>query len=160
MGECYICTLETDKLSNCKCKNLVLHEECQLKIIMANNNCMKCKVCNTDFTNVELKTIETRRLNCRFWINKEMLIKFIEVIGLFGVGASGLYCLTQLPFMQIVSFFIFGVSSSFIAVGWVFTYTLCFRIIDELSKGLYIVDKTEVLKIKNEEGINRIIELV
>ena len=89
-----------------------------------------------------------------------MLIKFIEVIGLFGVGASGLYCLTQLPFMQIVSFFIFGVSSSFIAAGWVFTYTLCFRIMDELSKGLYIVDKTEVLKIKNEEGINRIIELV
>lgn len=160
MGECYICAFETDKLSNCKCNNLVLHDECQLRIVSSNNNCMKCKVCDTDYINVELKMVETKRLNCSFWVKKEIVAYYIKIIILYGGGTAGCYLLAILPFMRLISFFIFGVSSGLIIVGTSFVYGLCLCIGEELSNGLYIVDKTEVLKIKNEEDINRITDIV
>ena len=160
MGECYICTLETDNLSNCKCTNMLLHDECQLKIIRTNNNCMKCKVCETEYTNVELKVIETTRLNCRFWFNKEILTHFIEVFILVGGGMVGFYAVTILPFMRLISFFIFGISACVLLIGHIKIHSLIVCIYEEAKKGLYIVDKTEVLKIKSEEDINSITDIV
>ncbi len=157
MGECYICTLETDNLSNCKCTNMVLHEECQMRIIRANNNCLKCKVCDTEYINVELKTITTKKLNCKFFKRNGIPINILQVLIAGAPGVSG-FCYSYESFNDhdYVKGFVMGVSAIFITTSACFIGLLCRRIYRELKKGLYIIETYEVLKIKSEEEINSI----
>ena len=53
VGECYICTLENGFVSPCKCKNLFLHPECELKLIKTSNN-MNCSVCKYPYDNIKI----------------------------------------------------------------------------------------------------------
>ena len=53
-GECYICFNITNELSNCLCKNVFLHIECQKKFI---NDYKKtqCTICEGEFSNIIIK---------------------------------------------------------------------------------------------------------
>ena len=53
-GECYICFNITNELSNCLCKNVFLHIECQKKFI---NDYKKtqCSICEGEFSNIIIK---------------------------------------------------------------------------------------------------------
>ena len=157
MGECYICTLETNKLSNCKCINMVLHEECQLRIIRSNSNSLKCKVCDTDYINVELKTITTKRLNCEFLKHRGLPLHIFQVIITGAPGVSG-FCYSYRAFndRDYVKGFVMGASAIFITTSMCFIGLLCRYIYIELKKGLYIIETYEVLKIKSEDEINSI----
>ena len=161
MGECYICTLETDNLSNCKCTNMVLHEECQLRIIRANNNCLKCKVCDTEYINVELKTITTKKLNYKFFKRNGIPINILQVLIVGVPGVSG-FCYSYGAFNNnaFVKGFVMGVAAIYIMTSTCFIGLLCLRIYRELKKGLYIIETFEVLKIKSKEDIKIITDIV
>ena len=56
VGECYICSQDNAPLSPCKCKNMFIHEICQLKSIEKLNS-PKCSVCKTEYSNITINTI-------------------------------------------------------------------------------------------------------
>ena len=55
-GECYICSKNKAPLSPCNCKNMFIHEKCQLKTIEKLNS-SKCSVCKTPYNNVNINTV-------------------------------------------------------------------------------------------------------
>ena len=55
-GECYICSKNKAPLSPCNCKNMFIHEKCQLKTIEKLNS-SKCWVCKTPYNNVSINTV-------------------------------------------------------------------------------------------------------
>ena len=59
-GECYICSLENAPLSPCKCKNMFIHEKCQIKSIRRLKN-LNCTVCKGEYTNIKVRTIKRTR---------------------------------------------------------------------------------------------------
>ena len=52
-GECYICFEKDAPLSECKCKNIYLHKECQKKYIEKKNSIV-CSICKKNYNNAEL----------------------------------------------------------------------------------------------------------
>ncbi len=82
MGECYICTLETCELSNCKCKNLFLHKNCKIKLINSRNN-TTCSICNEEYYDIDSIIVNINKMKIRkmiFSILIEFLIRLSLII--------------------------------------------------------------------------------
>ncbi len=81
MGECYICTLETCELSNCKCKNLFLHKKCKIKLINSRNN-TTCSICNEEYYDIDSIIVDINKMKIRKMIYS-ILIDFTIRFSLF-----------------------------------------------------------------------------
>jgi len=74
-GECYICTLETDQLSKCKCKKLFLHKECNQNIIKSNHK-FTCSICNEEYENINILLDDINKIKIR----TILIYIFLEII--------------------------------------------------------------------------------
>tara|TARA_B100000925_G_scaffold291729_1_gene281043 strand:- start:1533 stop:2111 length:579 start_codon:yes stop_codon:yes gene_type:complete len=163
MGECYICTLETNELSKCKCKNMFLHLECQLKLLDKRND-KKCSICLQEYTNINVIIIEKKKISKK----GKKLILFI-VLEILALGALFFEILVLLDivdneddytiniskeedyFILIVTFIMFFI----IIIGTKPIYNLIKYII--VNKAFFDIEKNEIVTIKLEEDINRIL---
>ena len=163
MGECYICTLETNELSKCKCKNMFLHLECQLKLLDKRND-KKCSICLQEYTNINVIKIEKKKISKK----GKKLILFI-VLEILALGALFFEILVLLDivdneddytiniskeedyFILIVTFIMFFI----IIIGTKPIYNLIKYII--VNKAFFDIEKNEIVTIKLEEDINRIL---
>jgi hypothetical protein len=157
MMECYICTFETEKLSNCKCKNMVLHEECQLKLINSKNNSIKCSMCNTEYINVALEIVETKTFNCGMLCGEYIIIRALELMIWMFLSSLCIIGHVSLPDILFISFMIDVAALCCIAVSLSYILAICIHVCVKSCTGLYDLHHDVVIKIISEEDINRIV---
>ncbi len=165
MGECYICTLETNELSKCKCKNMFLHLECQFKLLEKTQDA-RCSICLEEYSNINIVTMEKKKLSKK----SKILILFVTLETLaLGALLFEIFVLLNIVdneedntinisqeedlFILIVTFIIFFI----IIIGIKPIYDLIKYII--INKACFDIEKNEIITIKidEEEGINRIL---
>ena len=163
MGECYICTLETNEFSKCKCKNMFLHLECQFKLLEKTQNA-RCSVCLEEYSNINIETIEKKKLSKKSKIL--ILYVILEIIG-FGVLIFELYILLNIvdndidyteDIDKVEEYVILGVILFFsllLMIGFKSIYSLAKYII--INKSFYDIKKSKIINIKFEEDINTIL---
>lgn len=80
-GECYVCTGLNAPLSSCNCKNMYLHENCQLLVIKKLNT-HNCTICKQPYNNINI-TVKTRyRLTKDGAFILLLIIIFISCMGM------------------------------------------------------------------------------
>ena len=154
MGECYICTLETDELSKCKCKNMYLHLECQLKILDSRDD-IKCSICLEEYINIDIIIVEKKTIS-----DKGKLLLSIIIAELVGIGTvifescilldmiyndkNGREDLNEREEFLILSVIIFFLI--WIIMGIKVIYMLIKYII--INKSFYVIENKKIIKIK------------
>ena len=98
-GECYICSLENAPLSPCNCKNMFIHEKCQIKSIRRLKN-LNCTVCKGEYTNIKVRTIK----RTRFTRISKIIIGFV-ICGVFLMTLGFIHIFFHLSFVFILSKF-------------------------------------------------------
>jgi len=164
MGECYVCTIETNELSKCKCKNMFLHLECQLKLL-DNRHETTCSICLEEYSNINITTIEKKKKISKKG-KKLILFIILEILALGALFFEILVLLdivdneedytinideTEDYFILIVTFIIFFI----IIIGTKPIYALMKYII--INKAFFDIEKTKIITIKLEEDINRLL---
>lgn len=84
---CYVCYEECQKVSACECKNIYLHDNCQLKIIKSLNS-TECTVCKHEYKNVQIidKHRYTRyNKNCWYMIMLLFLSLMLSLISIIEI---------------------------------------------------------------------------
>tara|TARA_B100001769_G_C22092130_1_gene589080 strand:- start:1166 stop:1660 length:495 start_codon:yes stop_codon:yes gene_type:complete len=163
IGECYVCTLETHELSKCKCKNMFLHLECQLKLLNT-KKLSKCSICLGEYTNLNVIIIKKKKLskkakNLILFIIFEILAfvaLFFEVSVLLNIlNDDEDYTINinkeEEYFILIVSITILFL----IIIACKPIYNLMKYII--INKAFFYIEKKEIITIKTDEDINRIL---
>ncbi len=79
MGECYICTLETCELSNCKCKNLFLHKKCKINLVNLTNT-TTCSICNQEYDDIDLIIESINKMKIRQMIINMLIETIIRLL--------------------------------------------------------------------------------
>ena len=164
MGECYVCAIETNELSKCKCKNMFLHLECQLKLL-DNRYETTCSICLEEYSNINITTIEKKKKISK---KGKKLILFI-ILEILALGALFFEILVLLDivdneedytinideiedyFILIVTFIIFFI----IIIVTKPIYALMKYII--INKAFFDIEKNKIITIKLEEDINRLL---
>ena len=164
MGECYVCTIETNELSKCKCKNMFLHLECQLKLL-DNRDETTCSICLEEYSNINITTIEKKKKISKKG-KKLILFIILEILALGALFFEILVLLdivdneedytinideTEDYFILIVTFIIFFI----IIIGTKPIYALMKYII--INKAFFDIEKNKIITIKLEEDINRLL---
>ena len=90
-GECYICSLENAPLSPCNCKNMFIHEKCQIKSIRRLKN-LNCTVCKGEYTNIKVRTIK----RTRFTRISKIIIGFV-ISGVFLMTLGFIHIFIEAP---------------------------------------------------------------
>ncbi len=83
LGECYICTLESAPLSPCNCKNMYLHNNCQIKLMQEKGQ--KCSICLEEFNNIQVFT------KVKYCYSSETKTTFFMMVLDIGMGCLGIY---------------------------------------------------------------------
>lgn len=163
MGECYICTIETNELSKCKCKNLFLHLECQLKLLDRRDD-IKCSICLEEYRNINVNIVEKKTIS-----DKGKLLLSIIIAEIVGIGTvifescillnmiyndknygENLNEREEVLILSVIIFFLIG-----IIIGIKTIYILMKYII--INKAFFDIENKKIIKIKSEEDINRIL---
>jgi len=162
-GDCYICTLETNELSKCKCKNMFLHLKCQLKLVDVKKD-TRCSICLEEYSNLNVIIVKKKKLSYK---SKILLLFIIIEIIVFGGLIFELSVLLNIvdndtdyteDIDKVEEYVILGVIIFFsllLMIGFKPIYSLMKYII--INKSFYDIKKTKIINIKFEEDINTIL---
>jgi hypothetical protein len=83
-GECYVCYEGNAPESPCICKNMYLHEECELNLITKLNK-KKCTICKKQFNNIKYNIVKKYQLtnDCFVVIITMSTFSLIVIPGLY-----------------------------------------------------------------------------
>ena len=160
MEDCYVCTLKTNKLSKCKCKNMFLHLECQLKLLNKSND-TRCSICLGEYSNitysiVKKKSISDKGRKLLLIITLETIVitaLIIELCILLNLIDNNIKNINEKEEYIILAFiqFIFIMD----CLGLKAIYILMKSI--TINNSFFTIEMQKIIKIKSEEDINRIL---
>ena len=126
-NECYICMEQCNRLSSCKCKNLFLHEKCQLNHISISKE-NKCTICKTNYNNVIIKKTKVFKIDNHIYIFMFITIGCGAIV-FYASGVALLCMYLEYSKSKNVIMLIVGASCIIIGVFNMYFYSLLYKYI-------------------------------